>query len=304
MFRHTTEAEIIDGLDQLGGVADALSLLISYVDKNQRYRFNNLSYQEWFGRARESFTGKHVREIMGDEVYADILPGIKQALAGELAIFKGHIHHNGGKRFVNSVYIPSRDSNNVVVGFLVVINDLSDSQQAFEELQKNEQILLNSKNYLEDKVHERTHELEGQKTQLQELNTALKVLVREREQDKRDIENQVIDNLECLVKPYIEKLRKTGLNKMQEGLVDLMTENLNEIVSPYVRTLNSRFLHLTPAELQVAAMVKRGMTSKGIASVMNLSPETINIHRKNIRRKCGLNNTKTNLRTYLMTLDD
>jgi DNA-binding CsgD family transcriptional regulator len=66
--------------------------------------------------------------------------------------------------------------------------------------------------------------------------------------------------------------------------------------------LSSKYLKLTPTEIRVANLVKEGKTTKDIAEIMNLAKKTIDSYRENIRRKLGLKNKKTNLRTHLLSV--
>jgi len=59
---------------------------------------------------------------------------------------------------------------------------------------------------------------------------------------------------------------------------------------------------LTETEMKIAAMVKNKMTSKKIAKLMYISLETVKAHRKNIRRKLNIHNTKHKLSEYLATV--
>jgi DNA-binding CsgD family transcriptional regulator len=61
-------------------------------------------------------------------------------------------------------------------------------------------------------------------------------------------------------------------------------------------------LHLTPQEIQVATLVKAGRTTKEISDILSISTNAVDFHRKNIRRKFGLKNQRTNLRSFLMSL--
>ncbi|MFH1953421.1 MAG: helix-turn-helix transcriptional regulator [Pseudomonadota bacterium] len=144
--------------------------------------------------------------------------------------------------------------------------------------------------------------LEAQTHKLEESNTALKVLLRQRDEDRIELEEKVSSNVKELVLPYLEKLEKSGFNNGQETLVEIIKSNLEEIISPWARKLSSRYLNLTPTEMQVANLVKQGLSTKEVAVLLNSSPETISRHRKSIRRKLKLTDKKANLRTHLLFL--
>jgi DNA-binding NarL/FixJ family response regulator len=56
-------------------------------------------------------------------------------------------------------------------------------------------------------------------------------------------------------------------------------------------------------EMQLVDLIKQGKLTKEIAHLLNLSKRTIDTHRQNIRKKLGLQNTDTNLRSFLLSLD-
>ncbi len=155
---------------------------------------------------------------------------------------------------------------------------------------------------LEELVKERTHALKDKNRRLKEMNTALKVLMEKRDGDKYEMEKRVLSNVEQLINPYLEKLSKSDLNPRQRIHLEILTTNLNEIVSPFAWTLSTRPHNLTPTEMQVANLVRQGRTTTQIAELMHLSRRTIEAHRRNIRSKFGLTHKKTNLRTYLQSI--
>ena len=179
---------------------------------------------------------------------------------------------------------------------LVVIRDTSERVLAEKALRKVSK-------ELERRVNEKTRELEDKAKNLQEVNTALKVLLKRRDADKKELEEKVLLNVREMIEPYLNKLKKTKLDEMQKTYLDIIESNLNDIISPFVCGVSINLLNFTPTELQVAKLVKQGKITKEIASILNLSAKTIEFHRDNIRKKLGINNKKINLRTYLLSLE-
>jgi DNA-binding NarL/FixJ family response regulator len=172
-------------------------------------------------------------------------------------------------------------------------------------LHKNimQQKLKEAHDQLERRVEERTRELRIKSENLEEMNTALKVLLKKREEDKTELEEKVIYNVKELILPFLEKLQRSKLDNRQQTCVDIIASNLNDIVAPFAKTLSTRYLNLTPSEIQIANLVKHGKTTKDIADLLNLSTRTIESHRDSIRQKLGIKNKRANLRTHLMSYD-
>ena len=160
----------------------------------------------------------------------------------------------------------------------------------------------NERRLAEEALKKREQALEMKSRSLEEANTALKVLLKHREEDKANVEEQVLANVRKLVFPYIENLKHLQLNENQMAQVRIVEENLKEIVSPFLRNLTSRYLDLTPREIQVANLVKEGRTTKEMTDILNISATAVDFHRKNLRSKFGIKNKRTNLRSYLSSL--
>jgi PAS domain S-box-containing protein len=154
----------------------------------------------------------------------------------------------------------------------------------------------------EESLSKAHDELKAKSHHLQEVNTALRVLLKQREHDKKELQENVLSNVKELVTPHFERLKKSRLDVNQTALVSILESNLNNIVSPFVGKLSSKFLALTPTEIRVADLVKEGKTNKDIAELLPISKNTVLYHRYNIRTKLGLRNRKINLRSYLLSL--
>jgi PAS domain S-box-containing protein len=145
-------------------------------------------------------------------------------------------------------------------------------------------------------------ELQEKSENLEELNTALKVLLKQREGDKQELGEAVLANVKILIEPFMEKLKKGHLSSSQKTIVEILESHLNEIVSPFYKMLGLRSTNLTPTELRVAGFIRDGKSTDEIAEILCVSHHTVSRYRDYIREKLGLRGKKTNLRSYLLSM--
>ena len=119
--------------------------------------------------------------------------------------------------------------------------------------------------------------------------------------DKSKLEESIISNVQELILPYVEKLKKGGLSVKQTRVMDTLESNLKKIVSPLI--VKMQRLGLTTREITVASFLRDGRTTNEIAELLGVSPKGVEFHRYNIRKKLGLDHKKTNLRTYLLSIN-
>ncbi len=148
----------------------------------------------------------------------------------------------------------------------------------------------------------REKEMEAQTANLQAANTALKVLLKKREEDKEKFSERVLFNIKELIIPYLGKLKKTELKTTQRAYVEILESNLEELSNPLALKLSFKYFNLTRTEIRVAIMIKQGRTTQQIADHLKLSPRTIDAYRANIRQKLKIRNKKINLCTYLNSI--
>jgi PAS domain S-box-containing protein len=154
----------------------------------------------------------------------------------------------------------------------------------------------------EEALRERETSLEIQADELQEINTALRVLLRQRDKDKAELEEKVFLNVRELVMPHVEKLKKSTIDARQKGYLRVLESNLNEIISPFAHRLSSKYSTLTPTEIQMAFLIRDGKSTKEIADLLSLSGRTVESHRQSIRMKMGIRNRRANLRSHLLSM--
>jgi DNA-binding CsgD family transcriptional regulator len=154
----------------------------------------------------------------------------------------------------------------------------------------------------EEALKHSKQKVENQKQQLEEANIALKVLLRQRENDKLELEKNILANIRELAFPYLERLKIAPLRPRDKMVLDILETHLKDLVSPLLQRLSNMNILLTPQEMQIASLVKDGKSSKEVANILNISETTVHFHRKNLRKKFGLKEKATNLRSYLLSL--
>ncbi len=238
--------------------------------------------------------GYSTQELVGQPVLTVFHPDDREAVQQQLRICLQNpmqtahwefrkVHKDGGVLWVKETAraVKGPDGNPVI---LVVCEDITKRKQA------------------EDALKRRENDLEDKSRNLEELNTALKVLLRQRERDREEFEEWVLANVKNLIMPYIEELKTLSLETKGATYISIIESNLKDITSSFSRRLSAKYINLTSKELEIANLIKGGKTSKDIAGLLNVSERTVDFHRKNIRRKLGLYNRKENLRSHLLAM--
>ena len=145
------------------------------------------------------------------------------------------------------------------------------------DLKKTQKQLADANRELQDRSHD-----------LAEMNSALRVLLKQREEDKNELESRVWHNLKTMILPHVNNLRQSGLSPTQEAHLDVIAGRLDEITSRLGRSLGKQAYDLTPRELEVTSHILEGKTNKEMAKLLNLSIYSIHSHRQAIRKKLGL----------------
>ena len=146
-------------------------------------------------------------------------------------------------------------------------------------------------------------ELREYRKQLEESNTALRVLLKQKDEDQKRIEQRILLNVKKLIKPHLKQLKEDKLDHIQKAsIVDIIESNIDDITSSFLIDLSTVYSNFTPLEIRVADFVKQGWPSKDIAKLLNLSPRTIEAYRQRLREKLGIKYKNANLTTILQSL--
>jgi PAS domain S-box-containing protein len=134
--RRTAEAEAArrESEERLRLVADNVPALISYVDRDLRYRFSNRTYDDWFGIEHEKMEGRTVAEVFGEEAYARMRPDIERCMAGAAVEFEFATAEGGKPRTLQVACMPHLSDESEVLGFYMLANDVTALKRAQEDL--------------------------------------------------------------------------------------------------------------------------------------------------------------------------
>jgi DNA-binding NarL/FixJ family response regulator len=124
-------------------------------------------------------------------------------------------------------------------------------------------------------------------------------LLKKREGDKKELEEHIKSDIEQFIFPYLEKLKAKCSKDSDLAFLNIIQLNLDEITSSFTRNQNDLLTKLTPAQIQIANLIKQGHTTKEIAALLCLSPATVACHRQEIRKRLSLTNKKRNLQAIL-----
>jgi PAS domain S-box-containing protein len=275
----------------------------------------NRKAEELWGYTKEELLQMH---------YTQLHP--MQELEKTIAAFKKIIEKNSG--YLSGGFIQRKEGDiipvditcNVIeyVGRKVVqasFRDISEHKQAKDileklvrertaELSRNNELLkfeIKERKNAEAAMKRKTKELKHHTDKLTELNAALKVLLKQREDDKNDMADRFVMNIRHLILPFVEQMKKEHLNAGQRAYLDIVETHLHDIATPLLK--NIRQFNFTPKEIKVAMLVKEDKSTKEIAEILGIATGSIDVHRKNIRKKLGLSNRKANLQSHLVSLE-
>jgi PAS domain S-box-containing protein len=234
-----------------------------------------------FGVERENILGMKFSEILKDDTRS-AFPDAPQhrALRGESVSFE----LNWMGRTFDIHLEPLRNPKRGIAGTIGIALDVTRRKEVERMLTQREQDL-------EIKTHS-----------LEELNAALRALLKRRDEERADYEKNLRFSFQEMIMPYLGKLKQSRLNDRQKALTDILEDNLKDLIAPFPLSLSSMYLELTPSEIRVANLIRQGRSTKEIADLLNVSQRTVESHRVNLREKLGIKHKKANLRTHLLSI--
>ena len=147
---------------------------------------------------------------------------------------------------------------------------------------------------LEEMIAERTAQLATANAALQRKTIALEEILSTYQAESTRRTARIVERIDQFVRPILDRRadeRRELLTQFEAAISNATSESLD--------WMSQKLAALTPAELRVCEMIRRGMGSKEIAAAVGISADTVETHRRNIRRKLRINNETVNLSTFL-----
>ena len=279
-----TEAALQESEARYRVLVETMNEGFAIADENGVRTYANQRLCDMLGYKADEIIGRPVTEFLSEEGRKVWAREFKKRKKGESSPYQMNLLTKDGEALPVIISPkPIFDEKGVFKGSYSAITDIRDLKRT------------------EKSLTEREKELKVKTTNLEEMNAALRVLLRRMEEDRRELEDKVRLNIQQMIQPYLGKLKGAGLSDRQRKHLETLQANLQEILSPFTHNLLIDHPRLTPSELQIACLLRQGKTSKEIADELSLSSRTVETHRRNMRTKLGIKDKKTNLRSYLLS---
>lgn len=230
----------------------------------------NPGFTRMTGYLPEEVIGKTPRILQGPKTDPTTLRQLRRTLEEGKVFFGQDINYRkDGSEFWNEWHIePIKDDGGNVTHFIAIQHDITE--------RKNNELAI------------------------QQKNLALQEILAQIELEKKRIKEDVLINVDKVLLPVLKKMRRRG-TQLDKKYIDILENNLQDLTASFGRSVSQEKLRLSPREVEIANLIKSGISSKEISQMLNISFKTVETHRNKIRKKFGIRNKDINLTTYLQT---
>ena len=277
-------ADLTKAMDRLRSILDSspdsitvTDAEVNIIDCNQA-TLDNLGYP-----SKEELIGKNAFETIVEKDHERAMKNFA------IVIEKGSIHNieyeivrKDGHLFPANLSASAiKDASGNIEGFVSIAQNITKRKKAESALKESEALLRD------------------QKLELEQKNIALREIIAQIEIEKRKIMDDIDANASTSLLPILEKLKG---DETTQKYVDLLKHHIQGLTSTYGSKIGEIGTKLTSRELEICNMIKGGLSNKDISRLLNISDQTVEGHRKKIRKKLGLTNKQINLTAYLRGL--
>ncbi|WP_207105379.1 PAS domain-containing protein [Mycolicibacterium sp. P9-64] len=223
---------------------------------------------EWFGVTPDELGEVSLQKFVSPEVFAEFLSRMSQGRS--LVHVEIVLSHGDELRHLlaSTTRIHTREGDSA----FLLGTDVTESRRLQHDLEASDV------------------ELRARTAALDDMNTALTVLLEQRDRDRKSLEARVADNIRELVLPVLEGVRRSLAPAPDAIRLDGVRDTLEKVTRELLpgQAEQPYYTHLTRRENEIASLIRAGKTTHEIAEALVLAPATVTSHRRNIRRKLGL----------------
>lgn len=259
---------------------DSIPTPIYFKDPELKLIGANAAFCHWFGLKKNKVAGQKFEDFLPESVAK------KDRQKDELLLkknktqeYQGKLDSKDGLRndvvFNKAIF---KTENDEIGGIIGAIFDVTEREHAQRKLAEKSQALKHA-------------------------NMSLRILIKQLSDAQNEDRVNNMPNLKELVMPSSDQLEAILDSPSERGYLENIMLNLNRVTSSFSKQLALMNLGLSPKEIQVADLIRIGLSNKESAIQMNVTKSTIEFHRDNLRKKLGLKHEKKNLRAYILALD-
>jgi diguanylate cyclase (GGDEF)-like protein/PAS domain S-box-containing protein len=124
---------------QLRAIMDGVPAPVAYIDRDERCRYVNRTFLQYFGLTVESVAEMRLADVVGHAIYESAQAMVARALDGESTAFDRLVPGaNGLRRWMTIRVVPDAGPGGEVHGAFVLMNDIHGLKQAQEALRASE----------------------------------------------------------------------------------------------------------------------------------------------------------------------
>lgn len=277
-------AELRKAMEKLRSILDSSPDSITVTDENgvivdcNRATLKNLGYSK-----KKELVGRSPLDIIAGKDHERAMNNLRIATEqGAVHNIEYEIVRKDGHVYPASLSAAAiKDASGKIRGFVAITKNITQRKQAEDALRKSEAKLREQKEALEQK------------------NIALREIIAQIEIEKRRIKDDIAVNASTVLLPILDTFK---VDEMTQKYIDLVKHHIQKMTSAYGSKINDVETKLTSREMEICSMVKGGLSNKDISRLLNISDQTVEGHRKKIRKKLGLRNKPVNLTAYLRGL--
>ncbi len=108
-------------------IDEVISDMVALVDADGRYRYHNRAFRDYLGLRPEQVDGRHVRDVLGAKVFAEIAAAVRQSLAGHAVTYeREQTMLDGAVRRLSVAHVSQFGEDGKVTGFYVLARDVTE----------------------------------------------------------------------------------------------------------------------------------------------------------------------------------